>query len=85
MLTFADITFRDQTPTSGPGGGIPGGPPFLVRPTQQTCDTSRLNTPHPALLVALMDGSVRTIRPGVAPEVFWAAVTPAGGEVGPDF
>jgi hypothetical protein len=35
------------------------------------------------LPVALFDGSVRTIRPGVSPEVFWAAVTPAGGEVAP--
>jgi type II secretory pathway pseudopilin PulG len=33
------------------------------------------------LLVALADGSVRTVRPGVSPEVFWGAVTPAGGEV----
>jgi hypothetical protein len=39
-------------------------------------------TPFSAgLPVALFDGSVRTIRPGVRPEVFWAMVTPAGGEV----
>jgi hypothetical protein len=30
------------------------------------------------LPVALFDGSVRTMRPGVSPELFWAAVTPAG-------
>jgi hypothetical protein len=28
----------------------------------------------------MFDGSVRVIGPGVSPEVFWAAVTPAGGE-----
>jgi hypothetical protein len=28
----------------------------------------------------LLDGSVRTVRPGVNEQVFWAAVTPAGGE-----
>jgi hypothetical protein len=36
------------------------------------------------LLVGLGDGSVRTVRPGVAEGVFWAAVTPAGGEVAGD-
>jgi hypothetical protein len=35
------------------------------------------------LPVALFDGSVRTMRPGVSPELFWATVTPAGGEVAP--
>jgi hypothetical protein len=33
------------------------------------------------MIVALADGSVRTIHPGISPETFWAAVTPAGGEV----
>jgi hypothetical protein len=36
------------------------------------------------LLVLLGDGGVRTVRPGVAEGVFWAAVTPAGGEVAGD-
>jgi hypothetical protein len=35
------------------------------------------------MLVALVDGSVRSIHPGVANATFWAAVTPAGGEVAP--
>jgi hypothetical protein len=39
-------------------------------------------TPFEAgLPVVFFDGSVRTLRPGIAPEVFWAHVTPAGGEV----
>jgi hypothetical protein len=33
------------------------------------------------MLVALVDGSVRGLSPGIQPETYWAAVTPAGGEV----
>ncbi|MBX9582438.1 MAG: DUF1559 domain-containing protein [Gemmataceae bacterium] len=51
-------------------------------PVGDECDTAVPQTPHPAgMLVALFDGSVRTVRPGVSPETFWAAVTPAGQEV----
>jgi hypothetical protein len=43
-----------------------------------------LQAAQPAgLLAAMFDGSVRTIRPGVSEETFWAAVTPAGGETAP--
>jgi prepilin-type N-terminal cleavage/methylation domain-containing protein len=46
------------------------------------CDSSLAQTPHRGgMLVALADGSVRSIAPGITPETFWAAVTPAGGEV----
>jgi len=39
-------------------------------------------TPHRiGTLVALVAGSVRQIAPGISPTTFWAAVTPAGGEV----
>jgi hypothetical protein len=33
------------------------------------------------MLVVLADGSVRTLHPSITPGTFWAAVTPAGGEV----
>jgi hypothetical protein len=33
------------------------------------------------MLVALCDGSVRTVAPTVSQYTFWAACTPAGGEV----
>ena len=33
------------------------------------------------MLVALADGSVRTLRVGIAESVFWGMVTPAAGEV----
>jgi hypothetical protein len=39
-------------------------------------------TPHRiGMFVALLDGSVRRLAPGISPTTFWAAVTPAGGEV----
>jgi prepilin-type N-terminal cleavage/methylation domain-containing protein len=45
------------------------------------CDPALPQTPHlGGMLVALGDGSARTISPGVDPAVFWGAVTPAGGE-----
>jgi type II secretory pathway pseudopilin PulG len=38
-------------------------------------------TPHRAgMLAAMLDGSCRMIAPNVASSVYWAAVTPAGGE-----
>lgn len=62
--------------------------PFLeaprgLRPRRPNdCDPTYPQTPYTSgLLVALADGSVRTISPGVAPELFWGATTPSGGEV----
>jgi len=57
---------------------------FQTRPRLEDCDPTVPQTPHAGgMLVALADGSVRTIRSEVAEHVFWAAVTPAGGEVAP--
>jgi hypothetical protein len=88
--SFADAGWGDVVPvTAGhPSVTRPSlpGVTFQVRPQPKHANAYQLQTPFSAgLPVALFDGSVRTIRPGVAPEVFWAAVTPAGGEVGPDF
>jgi hypothetical protein len=33
--------------------------------------------------VVMADGSVRVIRAGVRPAAYWAAITPAAGEVAP--
>jgi hypothetical protein len=33
------------------------------------------------MLVALGDGSVRTLAPGMSEATYWAAVTPAGSEI----
>ncbi len=55
---------------------------FQVRPKLGDCNPLIPQTPHEGgMLIALADGSVRTIRPTVAETVFWAAVTPSGGEV----
>ena len=49
---------------------------------EQIDDLRERQTPHRiGMPVALVDGSVRQIAPGISPTTFWAAVTPAGGEV----
>jgi hypothetical protein len=84
--SFADAGWGDVVPvTSGnppvTRPSIPG-VTFQVRPAHREADMRMPQTPFAAgLPVALFDGSVRTIRPGIAPDVFWAAVTPRGGEV----
>jgi hypothetical protein len=61
----------------------PGGPDvvFKLPPGAVACDPRVPQTPHLALVVALVDGSVRVIHPAVASTAFWGAVTPAGGEI----
>lgn len=55
---------------------------FQVRPQIDDCNPRVPQSPYPGgLLAGLGDGSVRTIAPGISPATFWAAVTPAGGEV----
>ena len=88
--SFADAGWGDVVPVTAGAPAVtrPSVPglTFQVRPPLWEADMRLPQTPFSAgLPVALFDGSVRTVRPGVAPEVFWAAVTPAGGEVGPDF
>jgi type II secretory pathway pseudopilin PulG len=84
--SFADAGWEDVVPvtTGSPPVTRPSVPglTFQVRPTPRQADRRLPQTPFSAgLPVALFDGSVRTVRPGVSPEVFWGAVTPAGGEV----
>lgn len=83
--TFADRDYFDDVvpiPVGGGTGPSVEGLTFQVRPLPQDCDYRIPQTPHTSgMLTAYMDGSVRTTRPGVAPGVFWALVTPAGGEV----
>ena len=58
-----------------------GGKTFQVRPRVAECDPRLPNASSSrGLQVAYGDGSVRIIGPNVAPEVFWSAVTPSGGE-----
>ena len=94
--TFADGTnnqFLLGFPTSGDvypvttgsppqtSGNIPG-LTFQVRPAPKDCRFVMAQTPHPGgMLVALFDGSVRTLAPGMAETTYWGAVTPDRGEV----
>jgi prepilin-type N-terminal cleavage/methylation domain-containing protein/prepilin-type processing-associated H-X9-DG protein len=68
-------------PTSN---GSPIGPQsiFQVGPVQGGCDPSRASSAHTGgMNVALADGSVRFLTEGLSGTTWWAAVTPAGGEV----
>lgn len=73
-------TFQVQPRVWAPERSAGGGPSRPPGPGE--CDSTLPQTPHAGgMLVALADGSVRVIRPSVSVETFWAAVTPAGGEV----
>jgi prepilin-type N-terminal cleavage/methylation domain-containing protein len=47
------------------------------------CDPTLASTPHSAMQAAMADGSTRSINPSISGAVWWAACTPAGGEVLP--
>jgi prepilin-type N-terminal cleavage/methylation domain-containing protein len=65
--------------------GNPQGPDasrFQVQPREGDCDPTRAATAHAGgIQVGLVDGSVRTLTPGMSGETWWAAVTPRGGEL----
>jgi prepilin-type N-terminal cleavage/methylation domain-containing protein len=67
-----------------PNIGRPG-TTFQVRPQPDQCNGRIPNTPHSALPVAMMDGSVRYLASSIQESTFWGAVTPAGGESLGDF
>src|SRR5262249_3923040 len=58
---------------------------FQVRPTPfdgSACDPRLASTPHGSgMQVCLADGSVRSLMAGISPQTWWAACTPAGGEI----
>ena len=66
----------------GPNAASPPTLTFQVRPAISDCNPRIPQTPFSGgLLAGLADGSVRMLSPGISPATFWAAVTPAGGEV----
>lgn len=74
--SFADIGDVVPNPVSPPTLT------FQVRPRIEDCDPRVPQTPFSGgLLVGLGDSSVRLLNPNISPATFWAAVTPAGGEV----
>jgi prepilin-type N-terminal cleavage/methylation domain-containing protein len=55
---------------------------YQVAPSVYNCDARLAQTPHATgMLVALGDGSVRQISPGISATTYWAAVSPSGGEI----
>jgi prepilin-type N-terminal cleavage/methylation domain-containing protein len=69
-----------------PNDGVSGipltDPPFQSTPAPAVCDPRRPQSAHSGtMIIALGDGSVRTVAASVNPLTFYAAVTPAGGEV----
>jgi prepilin-type N-terminal cleavage/methylation domain-containing protein len=65
---------------------VGAGSRFLPQPTPFTsttaCNHILASTPHPGgILVGLADGSVRSLQHGINGTTWWAALTPAGGEV----
>jgi prepilin-type N-terminal cleavage/methylation domain-containing protein/prepilin-type processing-associated H-X9-DG protein len=62
---------------------------FVVRPRPflGNCDPTLTSSPHSGgINVCLVDGSVRFVSEGISGQTWWAACTPAGGEVlGPDW
>ena len=82
--TFADSYYGDVVPvTDGAGSVRPSRPgvTFQAAPRLDECDPMVPQTAHASGMPVLwFDGSVRTLRSGVAPAAFWAAVTRDGGE-----
>lgn len=84
--TFADRGWADVLPvtdfnTRTTRSSVPG-KTFQVGPRPEVVDSSIPQTPHRAgLTVAMFDGSVRSIAPSVNESLFWALVTPNGGEI----
>ena len=81
--TFSDRVLGDVHPVrrGDETVGSANGAPFQVRPRFGECDPSRLQGLHSGgMLAGFMDGSVRWTAESIRPQVFWSAVTPAGGE-----
>ena len=84
--TFADRGWHDVLPVTDAAARTTwpsvAGLTFQARPRPEEVDPRVLQaTFRGGLTVAPFDGSVRAVSPGVHETAFWAAVTPAGGEV----
>jgi type II secretory pathway pseudopilin PulG len=65
------------------GYSVGPGSRFKVAPTPfaGNCDPTLASTAHAALQAGMADGSVRSVSPSVSGATWWAAGTPAGGDV----
>lgn len=71
------VTTGNPPRTTGAWAGT-----FQVAPRITDCDPRLAQTPHVSgMLVAMGDGSGRTLAPGMSPSTYWAAVTPAAGDM----
>ena len=84
--TFASRRSSDAYPVPTSDGmssqsSIPG-LTFQCAPSMLECDPRVAQSPHVSgMLVALLDGSVRSVKVGMSEAAYWAAVTPDSGEV----
>lgn len=84
--SFADRGWHDIVPVTAGNpsvsrASIPGRT-FQVQPKPTEAEPRWLQTPYESgLLVALFDGSTRTVAPSVSETTFWALVTRDRGEV----
>jgi type II secretory pathway pseudopilin PulG len=79
--TFAGVLQTDPDDKNRDGSSPPTAT-FQAAPSIKNCSYVIAQTPHASgMLVAMMDGSVRTISPDPSPQTYWALVTPAGGEI----
>ncbi|HLW68520.1 MAG TPA: DUF1559 domain-containing protein [Gemmataceae bacterium] len=71
------VTAGDPPVSTGSAPGLT----FQAAPPVSNYDPRLAQTPHRGgMLVAMMDGSVQTLSPGIDATVYWALVTPEGRE-----
>ncbi len=82
--TFADKEMGDVYPvtrgttTTGSVADVT----FQAGPKQSQCNARIAQTPHMGgMIVALGDGSVRSLASAISESTYWAAITTSGGEV----
>lgn len=82
--TFADSHYpiTEGNPPSSRGNLYPDWTFQVTPPVVKGCHSGLAQTPHKAgMITAWGDGSVRLMHGNIAPNIYWGAVTPAGGEV----
>lgn len=82
--SFCDPGWKDWRPTltDGKVTSYPEQHPIQFAPTFEQSDGARLQAMQSSgLKAAMMDGSVRVFSPSITPQLFWAFVTPNGGEI----
>ena len=84
--TFCDRHYDDVMPVFNPTTRVSlpsvSDLTFQLAPRPDECDRRVVQaSTRSGLIVGMMDGSVRTISPGIDPAVYWSSMTPDKGEV----